>query len=158
MNTKHFRLTVVVALAALPLLACAPAPTGNSVSYNQAQTASQVTFGTITGSRAVTVNANPGGVGAVVGTIAGGVAGAALGHQVGKGSGQDVATAIGATAGAAAGNRVAGEVQTQQSIEWFVKTDAGQTISVIQASPTFANGQRVQIVQGGGTTRLVAAS
>ena len=158
MNPRHLKLTAAAALAALPLLACAPAPTGNSVSYNQAQTASTVIMGTVTGSRAVTVNANPGGAGAVVGTIAGGIAGAALGNQVGGGTGKTIATGVGATAGAAAGNRVAGAALTQQSIEWFVRTDGGQDISVIQADPTFATGQRVQIVQGGGSTRLVPAT
>ena len=81
-----------------------------------------------------------------------------LGNQVGGGLGKDIATGVGATAGAAAGNRVAAEAGRQQSIEWFVKTDHGQTISVIQASPTFANGQRVQIVQSGSSTRLVPVS
>ena len=155
MKIQHLKSTVAIALAGVTLLACAPTPSGNSVSANQAQTAQSVTMGTITGSRAVTVEANPGGAGAIVGTIAGGIAGAALGNQVGGGTGKDIATGVGATAGAAAGNRVAAEAGRQQSIEWFVKTDAGQTISVVQASPTFATGQRVQIVQSGSNTRLV---
>ncbi len=158
MKIQHLKSTVAITLAGVTLLACAPTPSGNSVSSNQAQTASTVIMGTITGSRAVTVEANPGGAGAVVGTILGGVAGAALGNEVGGGIGKTVATGVGATAGAAAGNRVAAEAGRQQSIEWFVRTDGGQTISVVQASPTFANGQRVQIVQSGSSTRLVPAT
>lgn len=158
MKIQHLKSSVAIALAGVALLACAPAPTGNSVSANQAQTASTVTMGTVTGSRAVTVEANPGGAGAVVGTVAGGIAGGLLGNQVGGGLGKDIATGVGATAGAAAGNRVAAEAGRQASIEWFVRTDGGQTISVIQAEPTFAVGQRVQIVQSGSSTRLVPAT
>ena len=44
-----------------------------------------------------------------------------------------------------------------QSIEWTVRLESGQTISVIQASPVFAVGQRVQVIGGGTTTRLAAA-
>src|SRR4051794_25066102 len=99
MTFNNLKSTAAVALAVLPLVACAAQPGGNTVSHNQAQTASVVSFGTITGSQPVTVEANPGGVGAVMGTLVGGVAGAALGHQVGGGTGKDVATAVGATAG-----------------------------------------------------------
>jgi outer membrane lipoprotein SlyB len=158
MTIRHLRLTAVAALAALPLMACQIAPTsGTTVSAGQTQTAQTVLLGTITGSRAVTVEANQGGVGQVLGTVAGGVAGAALGQQVGGGTGKVVATGVGATAGAAIGNQAAAAAQRTESIEWFVQTDGGQNLSVVQASPTFGVGERVQIIQGGGQTRLVPA-
>ena len=82
MNARYLRTTAVAALAALPLMACQMGPTsGTTVSAGQQQTANTVIMGTVTGSRQVTVDANPGGVGAVMGTIAGGVAGAALGSR-----------------------------------------------------------------------------
>ncbi len=159
MNTTYLRTTAVAALAALPLMACQMGPTsGTTVSANQQQTAQTVLLGTVTGSRQVTVEANKGGVGAVLGTVAGGVAGAALGQQVGGGTGKVVATGIGATAGAAIGNQAAANAQRTTSTEWFVTTDGGQRLSVIQTEPVFAVGQRVQIIQGGGQTRLTPAS
>lgn len=155
MRTNILRGFALSAMAALALSACASPNSGNMVSANQAQMAQSVHMGTITGSRAVTVQ---GGnkTGEVVGTIAGGIVGGLLGNEVGRGTGNVLATGAGATAGAAVGNSVAGSATQQASTEWFVKLDGGQSISVIQATPAFATGQRVQVVQSGdGTTRLV---
>ena len=149
------RLSLGVALA-LALGACAAPPTGDSVSQRQAQTAQTVAFGTITDARPITVRGDSGPAQAT-GAIAGGVIGGLLGNEVGAGLGQDLATAAGATVGAAAGSRVAEEAGTRQSIEWIVQLENGQTISVVQSQPTFSIGQRVQVIQGGGSTRIQAA-
>jgi outer membrane lipoprotein SlyB len=154
MKKTYLRGTLAAGLAAVTLMACTPPPSGNVVNAGQAQTASTVQFGTITGGRAVTVEG--GNVpGEVVGTLAGGIVGGLLGNQVGGGTGKVLATGAGATAGAAAGNRIAQEVNTVQSTEWFVQLDSGRTISVIQREPVFSTGQRVQVVQNGSSTRLV---
>lgn len=154
MWTKILRGFALSAIAALALTACASPNSGNMVTANQSQVAQSVNFGTITGSRPITVQ---GGnrTGEVVGTIAGGIAGGLLGNEFGKGTGNVLATGAGATAGAAVGNRVAGNVTQQSSTEWFVELDSGQNISVIQAQPAFNVGQRVQVVQSGSMTRLV---
>lgn len=155
MRTNLLRGITLSALAALALAGCASPNSGTMVSANQAQMAQSVHMGTITGSRPVTVQ---GGntTGEVVGTLAGGIVGGLLGNELGKGTGNVLATGAGATAGAAVGNRVAGSATQQASTEWFVRLDGGQNISVIQATPSFATGQRVQVVQSGdGTTRLV---
>jgi outer membrane lipoprotein SlyB len=158
MQIRTLRTIVVAGLAGLPLMACQMAPTsGDTVSASQTQSAQTVLMGTVVSSRTVTVEANRGGVGNVLGTVAGGVAGAALGQQVGGGTGKVVATGVGATAGAALGNRAASASQRTTSIEWTVRTDGGQTLAVVQAEPVFAVGQRVQVIQGGGQTRLVPA-
>ena len=154
MQSHILRSAALAGLAALALTACAPQQSGNVVSANQAQTASVVSFGTITGSRPVAVQGGNGPA-EVVGTLAGGIAGAALGNQIGGGTGNVLATGAGAVAGAAAGNQVAGAATTAQSTEWFVRLDSGATISVIQSQPAFATGQRVQVVQSGSNTRLV---
>ena len=45
-----------------------------------------------------------------------------------------------------------------QSFEWTVQLDNGRIITVIQQEPTFARGQRVQVIEGsGGLTRLAPA-
>jgi outer membrane lipoprotein SlyB len=152
----QLRCATAVVLAALSLAACTTPPSGNSVPASQAQTASRVSFGTITGSRPVTVEGGNAPA-EVVGTIAGGVAGAALGQQIGGGTGKVVATGVGATAGAAAGQRATQAITRSQSTEWFVQLDSGATITVIQAEPAFGIGQRVQVVQSGTSTRLLPA-
>lgn len=152
------RAIAAVALA-LPVIACTPTTTGNVVSGNQAQVAQSVAMGTVIDARSVTVQANQGGPGAVTGTLAGGLIGGLVGNEIGGGRGQDIATVVGATAGAAAGNRAADRLGTKPSVEWTVRLDSGQTISVIQADPAFSVGQRVQVIQSAsGVTRLQPAA
>lgn len=141
-------------LGAAALAACTQ-PSGNVVASNQAQVAQSVQFGTVVASRNVTVQGNQGAQAA--GAVVGGIAGAALGQNIGGGTGKVLATGAGATAGATAGLAAGRAAGGHQSIEWTVRLESGQTISVIQASPTFAVGQRVQVIGGGTNTRLAAA-
>ena len=143
-------------LLALPLAACAPPQSGNVVNANQAQVAQRVNLGTVVGVQQVTVQGtNPGGE--LAGTVGGAALGGAIGNQIGDGSGRDIAQAIGIIGGGIAGSRAAQRATLQQSFEWTVRLDSGRTITVIQQQPTFARGQRVQVIQGaGGLTRLAA--
>lgn len=144
----------IAGISVLALAACAP-QSGERVSANQAGVAQTVSFGTVTGARNVIVEGGKGSE--LAGAVVGGVAGAALGNQVGRGVGQDVATVVGGTAGVVAGQSAGRAAASANSIEWQVRLDNGQTIAVIQAQPTFAVGQRVQVISGGGQTRLAAA-
>lgn len=146
---------VTLAVLGAAALAACTQPSGNVVAANQAQTAQSVQFGTIISSRNVTVQGNQGAQAA--GAVIGGIAGAALGQNIGGGTGRVLATGAGATAGAAAGLAAGKSGTSHQSIEWTVRLESGQTISVIQASPTFATGQRVQVIGGGSNTRIAAA-
>jgi outer membrane lipoprotein SlyB len=139
---------------AVGLAACA-APSGNVVSANSAQTASVVSFGTVVSARNVQVQGGQGGQ--VAGAVLGGLAGAAVGQNVGGGTGKVIATGVGATAGATAGLQAGKSVGGHQSVEWTVRMENGATIAVIQADPVFSVGQRVQVITGGGQTRLAAA-
>ena len=118
-------------------------------------TASTVSYGTVTASRVVQLQGGQGGQAA--GAVLGGLAGAALGQNVGGGTGKVVATGVGATAGAAAGLQAGKAAGGRQSIEWTVRLDNGGSIAVVQGEPTFAVGQRVQVITGGGQTRLAPA-
>ena len=153
MQSAFLKGAVALALA-VGLAACA-APSGNVVAGNQAQTASTVSYGTVVSGRAVQVQGGQGSQAA--GAVLGGLAGAALGQNVGGGTGKVVATGVGATAGAAAGLQAGRAAGGHQSIEWTVRMDNGATIAVIQADPQFSVGQRVQVITGGGQTRLAAA-
>jgi outer membrane lipoprotein SlyB len=154
MLAATLRGTAALALAAA-VAACTPQQNANVLPGNQALTASTVSFGTIVSSRAVQLQGGQGSQAA--GAVLGGLAGAALGQNVGKGTGQVVATGVGATAGAAAGLQAGKAVAGRQSIEWTVQLDNGGTIAVIQGEPAFAVGQRVQVITGGGQTRLAPA-
>jgi outer membrane lipoprotein SlyB len=134
------------------LAACAPQQNANVLAGNQALTASTVAYGTVVSSRVVTLQGGQGGQAA--GAVLGGLAGAALGQEVGGGTGQVIATGVGATAGAAAGLQAGKAAGSRQSIEWTVRLENGGSIAVIQGEPTFAIGQRVQVITGGGQTRL----
>jgi outer membrane lipoprotein SlyB len=112
------------------LVACVPQQNSAVFGSGQALTASEVQYGTVTGSRNVELR-NMGQGDEVLGALAGGVAGAAIGQQVGGGTGKVIATGVGATAGAAAGQAAGRAVGRAQSIEWFVRLESGQNISVI---------------------------
>ena len=145
----------LAAVVAAGLAACAPQQSGNVLAGNQALTASTVSFGTVTASRVVQLQGGQGSQAA--GAVLGGLAGAALGQEVGGGTGKVIATGVGATAGAAAGLQAGKAVAGRQSVEWTVQLDNGASIAVVQGEPTFAIGQRVQVITGGGTTRLAPA-
>lgn len=134
---------------------CAPQQNANVLPGNQALTASTVSFGTVVSARPVQLQ---GGTGAqVAGAVVGGVAGAALGQQLGGGTGKVLATGAGATAGSAAGLQAGKSIAGAQSTEWTIRMDNGATIAVVQGEPQFALGQRVQVITGGGSTRLAPA-
>jgi outer membrane lipoprotein SlyB len=147
--------TAAAALAGALLVACAPQQSADVLPGNQALTASTVSYGTIVSSRAVQLQGGQGSQAA--GAVLGGLAGAAVGQEVGGGTGRVIATGVGATAGAAAGLQAGKAVAGRQSIEWTVRMDNGATIAVVQGEPAFAVGQRVQVITGGGQTRLAPA-
>lgn len=148
--------TATAALLGAGLLAaCGPQQNANVLPANQALTASTVSFGTIVSGRTVQIQGGQGSQ--VAGALLGGLAGAAVGQEVGRGTGTVVATGVGATAGAAAGLQAGKSIGGAQSIEWTVRMDNGATIAVVQGEPMFAAGQRVQVITGGGTTRLAPA-
>jgi outer membrane lipoprotein SlyB len=155
MFASTLRGALAAALGASLLVACAPQQNANVLPANQALTASTVSFGTVVSSRVVQLQGGQGSQAA--GAVLGGLAGAALGQEVGGGTGKVVATGVGATAGAAAGLQAGRSIGGRQSVEWTVRMDNGATIAVVQGEPAFAVGQRVQVITGGGQTRLAAA-
>jgi outer membrane lipoprotein SlyB len=147
--------TALAAIGAAVLAACTPQQNADVLPANQALTASTVSYGTVVSSRVVQLQGGQGSQAA--GAVLGGLAGAALGQEVGKGTGTVVATGVGATAGAAAGLQAGRAVAGRQSVEWTVRMENGATIAVVQGEPAFVIGQRVQVITGGGQTRLAPA-
>jgi outer membrane lipoprotein SlyB len=155
MRMTGIRAAALAVMGATALIACTPQQNANVMPANQALTASTVSFGTVTSSRAVQLQGGQGSQAA--GAVLGGLAGAALGQEVGGGTGKVVATGVGATAGAAAGLQAGRSIAGRPSIEWTVRMDNGSSIAVVQGEPMFSIGQRVQVITGGGQTRLAPA-
>ncbi len=101
--------------------------------------------GVIVSSRPVNVEGTQ-KIGGVTGAVAGGVAGSAIG-------GGDRAHALGAIGGAVigalAGSAIEKGITNQTGIEYVVKTDNGELLTLVQGpSPAFSVGQKVMILYG----------
>lgn len=144
------RLSVLAVSAALALVGCANSDmySGDVYSANQAKAVQTVTFGTLTGVRAVRIQG--GEENSLLGTIAGGVLGGVLGSEVGGGKGKTLATAAGAIGGAVAGKAATEKLNQTDAAELEIRKDNGETIVVVQkANPDYVVGKRVRIVQSG---------
>ncbi|HEY8068266.1 MAG TPA: glycine zipper 2TM domain-containing protein [Burkholderiales bacterium] len=99
--------------------------------------------GVIDAIRAVEVQGDASGVGAV----AGGVAGAVVGSQFGHGAGRTLLTLGGAAGGAYAGNTIEKHVKKHTTWRVTVRLEDGTLRTLSQpAQPPFAVGDRVRIV------------
>jgi outer membrane lipoprotein SlyB len=101
------------------------------------------TCGVIESVRAVEVQGDASGLGAV----AGGLAGAAVGSQFGRGDGRTLMTIAGAAGGAYAGNSIEQQVKKRTVYRVSVRLEDGTVRILSQATPPpFAVGDRVRIV------------
>ena len=142
------------ALSVLFVAGCANQSASSSVyTYGQAQQEQIVRYGTVVSTRAVTIQTDkPSGFGAVGGAALGGVAGS----TIGGGTGQVLAAIGGALLGGLAGNAVENQVGKTQGLEITVRLDNGETRVIAQAADiALSSGQRVQVISGGGPTRVV---
>lgn len=152
---RAFR-ALAVLLPLFGVAACAGTPANSTYSgYGLGRTAS-VTYGTIVSMRNVMVQGQPSGVGAVGGAALGGVAGSFIGGDSFRGN---LLGAIGgALLGGLAGSAVESSIDRGQAVEFIIRQDDGQTISVVQTNENnFHPGQRVAIIRGD-RTRLAPIS
>jgi outer membrane lipoprotein SlyB len=148
---KSVRLLASLIAAAL-LAGCASSNSADVYSRDQARSMQTVQMGMVQAVRSIQIEGTRSGIGAVAGGIAGGVAGSTIGS--GKGS---TLAALGGAALGAVGGTVAEEKLTKKAgLEITVKLDSGSMIAVVQeADVPFAVGDRVRVLTGGGTTRVV---
>lgn len=112
---------------------------------SMAQAARCPSCGVIVAIRAVQVQGDASGLGA----LAGGLAGAVVGNQFGRGDGRTVMTIAGAAGGAYAGNSIEKQVKKHTAYRVTVRLDDGTERTLSQAAlPPFAVGERVRIVNG----------
>lgn len=153
-KTAVFLLTAMIGTAPV-LSGCAPKVGGNDYAVSGAQSTYEVQYGTVTSVRNVRIN-NDKSANTAVGAVGGGVVGGVIGNMMGAGKGNTLATMGGALAGAALGAAGSQAVNNQTGVEVTVTLDNGKTLAVVQgADIVFTPGQRVRILRGHGTTRVV---
>lgn len=144
----------LVGLAILTLAGCTNSNlhSGDVYTGSQAKTVRDVTFGTISNVRPVTIQDQESGLGTVSGAVLGGV----VGNAFGGGRGRNITTAVGAIAGGMAGSRAGQHLATTQAVELEIRTDAGRNIVVVQKqdASVFRPGQRVRMVGSGNSMNV----
>lgn len=125
--------------------ACTTNINPDTYTVGSTRTAQRSVPGVIIGARPVNVEGSN-KTGTLVGVAAGGVAGSAIGG----GSRANILGAIGgAVLGGLAGSAIEKGVTNQTGVEYTVRTDNGETVTLVQGtSPTFSIGQKVFIVYG----------
>lgn len=122
---------------------------GDVYKASDAKIIQSVTYGTITHTRPVQIQA--GDDKNIAGGIGGAVLGGFLGNTVGGGTGRSLATATGAVAGGMAGQKIQGEMNKVQGIELEIRKDDGNSVMVVQKQGTsvFTVGERVALASDG---------
>lgn len=150
MTTRVFKWIAVAVIAGV-LGACASSNSGNVYSRDEARKAQTVKTGVVESVRSVKLE----GTKSPVGTIAGGAIGGIAGSSVGGGKGSAIAAVIGAVAGGLAGSAAEEAVTRKNAYEITVKLDGGGLVAIVQeADEQFNAGDRVRIVENGGTSRV----
>lgn len=153
---KSFFLTAILTVSVSSLLvACVPSQqTGTSYSRDEARTVQKVKLGTVVDATPVQIEGTKTGIGGVVGGAVGGIAGS----SVDEGAGGDVAAVIAGAAGALIGAKAEEAATKAKGMEYTIKLDDGEVISVVQAIDTKAEeilpGDQVKLLSQGGTIRV----
>ncbi|ACT47400.1 glycine zipper 2TM domain-containing protein [Methylotenera mobilis] len=147
----HISRLIAVGLLSVFLAACASSNSGSVYSREDARKTQTVRTGTVESVRQVKLE----GTKTPIGTVAGGAIGGIAGSSVGGGKGSTIAAVLGAVVGGIAGS-AAEEVATRKdALEITVKLDGGGLLAVVQeADEPFSAGQRVRLIENGGTTRV----
>ncbi len=147
---KISRLLVLLSLS-LFLAACASSQSGSVYSRDEARKAQTVRMGVVESVRTVRIE----GTKSPVGTVAGGAVGGIAGSSVGHGRGSAAAAVVGAVVGGLAGAAAEEGLTRKDGLEITVKLDNGTLVAVVQeADEQFQPGERVRLIESGGTTRV----
>jgi outer membrane lipoprotein SlyB len=142
---------VGMAIMLAMLCACASSNSGSVYSRDEARKVQTVKMGVVESVRTVKLEGTKSPVGTAGGAVVGGVAGSTLGG----GKGQAIATVLGAIVGGLAGSAAEEGLTRKDGLEITVKLDSGTMIAIVQeADDQFQPGERVRILESGGTTRV----
>lgn len=152
MHKKYLTLTLCSLTLALMSGCSSPGVGGSDYTSTEVRGEQSVRLGTVESVRKVRIQSSEPGI---LGALGGGVAGAALGSTIGGGNGNAAATVLGALAAGAAGDAAQNALSTQNGVEITIRLDSGYVIAVTQgADEVFHVGDRVQVLGGGGATRV----
>jgi outer membrane lipoprotein SlyB len=147
---RTFQLFALLCLSAL-IAACASPKAGDVYSRDQAQQPQTVKMGVVESVRNVKIEGTKTPIGAGAGAAIGGVAGS----SVGQGKGSAIGAIAGAVVGGLAGAAAEEGLTREDGLEITVKLDSGAMVAIVQeANEQFQPGDRVRILEGGGTTRV----
>jgi outer membrane lipoprotein SlyB len=139
--------TIILILVASILGACATSNSGDVYRREDTRKIQSVRMGVIESVRTVKLEGTNSNIGTAAGAVVGGIAGSTVGE--GKGS------AIGAVAGGIAGSAIEEVATRTDGVEITVKLDNGSLVAIVQeATETFKPGEKVRLIETGGTTRV----
>lgn len=148
---KALKLVVLASACTLVLAGCAASQSGSAYSRAQARQTMEVEMGVVESVRQVQIEGTKTPIGAGAGAVVGGVAGS----NIGGGKGSTVGAILGAVGGGLAGAAIEEGVTRKPGLEITVRLDSGRILAVTQeADESFAPGERVRILTGGGVTRV----
>ena len=136
-------------VALLGVSACAPRNTNTTYTGADIGRSAQVSYGVIVSMRPVTIQGGQSGVG----TFGGAAAGATAGSFIGGDPRMRILGAIGgAIVGGLAGSAAEGALSTGQAMEFIIREDSGQTVSVVQTNEeNFQPNERIVLTRGART-------
>lgn len=148
---KALKRVVLVSVCTIVLGGCAASQSGSAYSRAQARQTMEVEMGVVESVRQVQIEGTKTPIGAGAGAVVGGVAGS----NIGGGKGSTVGAILGAVGGGLAGAAIEEGVTRKPGLEITVKLDSGRILAVTQeADESFAPGERVRVLTGGGVTRV----
>ncbi len=138
------------AVLVLALAACAPTNTNSTYTSADIGRTASISYGVIVSMRAVQVQGQPTGVGTLGGAAVGAVAGSAIGGRDPRAN--IVGGIVGAIVGGIAGSAVEHSASGGEAVEFIIREDDGQTISVVQTNEDhFQPGERIVLTRGART-------
>lgn len=146
--------TSCVILSCLTVAACTPNISASNYQVDTIGRAQTIRYGKIMQVNVVQVASDSG-----VGTLAGAAAGATAGSFIGGNSRVNLLGGIGgAVLGGLAGSAIEGKSSGQQALQYIVKLENGQSLSVVQGLDNpLRVGQRVMVLSGTGASDRVVA-
>lgn len=144
---------LVATLLTVLLAACASSNSGSVYSRDEARKVQTVRTGTVESVRQVKLE----GTKSPIGTVAGGAVGGIAGSSIGNGHGREsaVGAVIGAVIGGIAGAAAEEGITRKDALEITVKLDGGGLVAIVQeADEPFKAGDKVRLIESGGTTRV----
>jgi len=154
MNSKLL-LVVISSGLALAMVGCTFPSSRKIIPSRQANVLQRVDAGVVTSVREVTIEGQRSNLGMYGGGIIGGAAGSG-----GRGVGGAVVQATSAVAGAVVGQAVEEASTRKHAQEITIRMEDGSTVVVTQEAATglFQDGDRVQVLNGGGGARVSMAT